>query len=312
MTGPMIVVAEFMDVAAVRHLAASCSVTYLPDHSGDHAGLSGHLPRCRALIVRNQTLVDRELLANAPNLACVGRLGAGLDNIDLEACKERSVTVYSEAGGNARSVAEYVITCALILIRGAYLHTPRVASGDWPRAACIGSEIAGRSLGLIGLGKTASYTAQLAQSLGLEVMAHDPLLEPDAPQWRDVRRLDLDALLASADLVSLHLPLVDDTRHLLNADKLAMMKPGACLINAARGGIVDEMALAECLRSGSLGGAALDVLEQEPATADSLARFRGVDRLLLTPHIAGVTRESNARISRSIADKVLAHLAANP
>jgi (S)-sulfolactate dehydrogenase len=201
-------------------------------------------------------------------------------------------------------VAEYVVATAMLLLRGAYGASAEVAAGKWPRAALTnGREIGGKTLGLVGYGSIGQLTGRLARLLGVRVIAHDAAM----PAGADLPSLALDALLAQADVVSLHVPLLDSTHHLIDARRLTAMKPGAVLINTARGGVVDEAALAEALRSGHLAGAALDVFEAEPLPAGS--PLAGCPNLLLTPHIAGVTAEANERVSALIAAKVLEALA---
>jgi (S)-sulfolactate dehydrogenase len=262
----------------------------------------------RALIVRNRTQVRGALLAAASRLEIVGRLGVGLDNIDVAACEARGIAVRAASGANDLSVAEYVITAALMLLRKAWLATARVAAGEWPRTELMGRELAGKRLGLIGFGAIARVTAQRARDLGMVVAASDPLLPAEHPAWRDVQRLDLDGLLAGSDVVSLHVPLTAATRNLIDAAALARMPRSAILVNAARGGVVDELAVCAALRAGHLGGAALDVFEREPVDAAHGARFTDVPNLILTPHIAGVTDESNVRVSEVVARAVAQHL----
>jgi (S)-sulfolactate dehydrogenase len=265
-----IVITEFMDTRAVERLASAFDVQYdatLVDHPD---ALERHLGDCEALIVRNRTQVNPALLGLAPALRVVGRLGVGLDNIDLAACKARSLNVIPATGANAQAVAEYVIGTAMLLLRGAYLSSAAVAAGEWPRAALSrGRELAGKRLGLVGFGGIGQLTARLAQGLGMQIAAYDPYLSEDSPALAETaaQRLDLDELLARCDVVSLHVPLTDDTRNLISAARLGTMKPGAVLINTARGGIVDEAALARSLRSGHLAGAALDVFADEPLGA---------------------------------------------
>ncbi|RME64237.1 MAG: 3-phosphoglycerate dehydrogenase, partial [Alphaproteobacteria bacterium] len=257
------------------------------------------------LLVRNRTQVRGALLDAAPRLKVVGRLGVGLDNIDMDACKARGIRVCPATGANDVSVAEYVVTAALVLLRGAWGASASVAAGAWPRMALVGREIAGKCLGLVGYGAIARETAQRAAALGMTVVASDPYLAADDARWGGTRRLALADLLKDADVVSLHVPLTGETRHLIDATAIAGMKKGAILINAARGGVVDEEALASALKTGQLGGAALDVFETEPLTAQAGAKFAGLDNILLTPHIAGVTVESNVRVSQVTADNVL-------
>ena len=238
----------------------------------------------------------------------VGRLDVGLDNIDLPACRARGIEVIPATGANNLSVAEYVITNALVLLRSAYQAKHDMLSGQWPRMACAGREVAGKTLGLVGFGAIAQETARLAKGLGMAVCAADPFLSADSPAWAGVAREELSGVLAAADVVSLHVPLTDDTRHMIDASALAAMKPEAVLINAARGGVVDETALVAAMQAGSIAGAALDVFETEPLTREAAAKFKGLPNLILTPHIAGVTEESNVRVSTMIADLVLERL----
>ena len=300
-----IVIAEFMDPPAVASLAASFDVAYDAALVDDTAALVAAVADADALIVRNRTQVNGALLDAAPRLAVVGRLGVGLDNIDVDACAARVVAVIPATGANALAVAEYVVGTALLLLRGAYRATAQVAAGQWPRAQLsAGREIHGKCLGLVGFGGIGQLTARLAQALGMDVVAHDPAFAADAPVFAQyaVEPLALDALLARADVVSLHVPLVDSTRNLIDATRLARMKRDAILINTSRGGIVDEAALARALIGGELGGAALDVFANEPRAAGS--PLAGAPNLLLTPHVAGVTAESNARVSSLIAERV--------
>ncbi|QBY54820.1 hydroxyacid dehydrogenase [Cupriavidus oxalaticus] len=300
-----ICISEFMDDAAVQALRAGFDLRYEPGWVDRRAELLDALPGAQALIVRNRTQVDAALLAGAPSLRVVGRLGVGLDNIDVEACRERGIRVIPAAGANARSVAEYVVTTAALLLRGAYGSSAQVAAGQWPRARLSeGREALGKTLGLVGFGDIGRQAAALAQAFGMQVAAFDPMLAADDPVWArtGVRSVALDTLLAQSDAVSLHVPLVAATRHLLDAQRIAGMKRGAVLINTARGGVVDEAALAQALRDGHLGGAALDVFEHEPLPAGSV--LADVPNLILTPHIGGVTQEANARVSMMIAQQV--------
>lgn len=304
-----IVISEFMDEAAVARLQARFNVVYDPQLVDQPDALRAQVADAQALIVRNRTQVRGELLDAAKALQVVGRLGVGLDNIDVAGCEGRGVRVIPATGANSRAVAEYVIGTAMMLLRGGYQSTAQVVEGKWPRnALSSGRETGGKVLGLIGFGGIGQLTASLARGLGMNVVAFDPAIASDAPVWQatGVQPRSLDALLAEADVVSLHVPLVEGTRNLLNAQRLARMKAGAILVNTARGGIVDEAALAESLRSGHLGAAAIDVFDKEPLPAENA--FHGVPNVVLTPHIAGVTLESNTRVSDLIAEQVEAAL----
>lgn len=303
-----IVISEFMEEAAVDTLRQDFSVLFDPTLVDRPEELLASLGAAKAILVRNRTQVRDDLLAAAPALQCVGRLGVGLDNIDVDACKARDVAVYPATGANDLSVAEYVITTALMLLRGAYLSTASVAAGEWPRQALIGREISGKTMGLVGFGSIAREVARRAAALGMSVVASDPFVAADDPAWKHVGRVSLDELLSISDVVSLHIPLTNQTRHIIETEAFARMKKGAVLMNAARGGTVDELALQAALKTGKISGAALDVFEEEPLTEERGAMFAGLSNVILTPHIAGVTDESNVRVSRLTADTVAKHL----
>src|SRR3984893_2146527 len=304
-----VVISEFMEPAAVAWLAARFDTACDADLGERRDQLKRLIADADALIVRNKTQVDVELLAAAPQLKVVGRLGVGLDNIDVLTCKSRGIEIIPATGANALAVAEYVIAAALILVRGAYSSTSAVAAGKWPRPALAnGRELAGKTLGVVGFGQVGQLTGRLAQALGVKVIGFDAMIPVEHPVWSAERTAarKFDEVLHEADVISIHVPLTPATRGLIDAGRLALMKSDAVLINTSRGEIVVEAALAAALRAGKLGGAALDVFEHEPLVAGS--PLAGCPHLLLTPHIAGVTRESNVRVSAMIAEKVAAAL----
>jgi (S)-sulfolactate dehydrogenase len=301
-----IVICEFIDERALPPLRAQHDVLYDAKLVDDAPRLAAEAARADALVVRNRTQVRGELLEALKRCKVIGRLGVGLDNIDVPACEARGMQVIPATGANALSVAEYVISATMLLLRGAYQSTAVMVDGKWPRNALSnGRETAGKTLGLVGYGSIGQLTAKLAQALGMSVVAFDAMMEPDHPAYAagGVHAVGLDELIARADVVSLHVPLVASTRNLFDAGRIAAMKRGAVLINTARGGIIDEVALAAALKSGQLGGAAIDVFAAEPLPAS--AHFAGCPNLLLTPHIAGVSAESNERVSFMIVEKVL-------
>ena len=305
-----ILIAEFIDERALPRLRAAHDVRYDPTLVDDAPRLMLEAARADAIVVRNRTQVRGALLDALAQARVVGRLGVGLDNIDVAACERRGLKVIAATGANARSVAEYVLGTAMLLLRGAYASTPSVAAGEWPRTALSsGRELGGKTLGLVGFGAIGQLTGRLARAFGMDLVAFDAMMDAQHPAFGEVgaRRLGLAELLAAADVVSLHVPLVDGTRGLFGAERISAMKPGAVLINTSRGGIVDEAALAAALRAGHLGGAAIDVFEREPLPASP--HFEGCPNLLLTPHVAGVTAEANERVSVLIADKLLEALA---
>ncbi len=304
-----IVITEFMDQTAVADLLDDHDVVYDPELADDRPGLFQHISDAEGLIVRNRTQVDAILLDRSPKLVAVGRLGVGLDNIDVAACTNRGISVHPATGANADAVAEYVIAAVLTLIRGAFLASDRVVRGEWPRNELSGMEVRGRTMGLVGLGDIARRVAALSQALGMEVIASDPFVPDDDHVWSSVQRVNLEDLLSASDAVSLHIPLTDATRGLIGSAELEAMRDTAVLVNTARGGIVDEKALTDALRKGSIRGAAIDVFGSEPLTPTLAAHFDRVPNLILTPHIAGVTEESNRRVSAMVATRLRTALA---
>lgn len=303
-----IVICEFMDEAIARQVLKAFDLLYDPSLVDNRAALFESLSDARAIIVRNRTQVDAELLENAPKLEAVGRLGVGLDNIDLELCKAGNVAVYPATGANDLAVAEYVISAALLLLRGTWQASPDVIGGNWPRGTNIGREASGKRFGLIGFGSIARQVARRAVALGMQVSAYDPYLPADDSAWSDVDTVSLQELAETSDVVSVHVPLTKETRNIIGADFIGRMKSDAILINTARGGVVDEQSLAAALLSGQLSGAALDVFESEPVDAEGGKTFAGIPNLMLTPHIAGITEESNVRVSQLTAENVARHL----
>jgi (S)-sulfolactate dehydrogenase len=308
-----IVISEFMDEEAVRAVLGGQDVLYDATLVDRRADLAAALQKARALIVRNRTKVDAGLLAQAPQLEAVGRLGVGLDNIDLAACKARGIAVYPATGANDVAVVEWVVAAMLVLLRGAFAATDSVIAGEWPRTKLMGREARDKQLGLVGFGSIGRKVGAVAAALGMSVSAFDPNIEANdkvwSQPWGAVTPCDLKTLLRDSDVVSLHVPLTEATRNMIDATTIAGMKPGVILINAARGGVLDEAAVAKALCAGQLGGAALDVFAEEPVTAARGQVFAGCPNLLLTPHIAGVTVEANTRVSRMVAEKIRDHLA---
>ena len=304
----MILITEFMDEDAVNLLKKKYDVYYDISLAEDSNSLVKLINKMKALIVRNKTLVTRELIENAPNLTCVGRLGVGLDNIDLNACEEQNITVYPALGANSHSVAEYVICASMMLLRKAYFKKNEMIAGNWPRQESSGSEVYGKTLGLIGFGDIAQKTRDLALGLGIKTVAYDPYLDKDSNLWKETKNLLLDNLLLISDIISLHIPLSKETKNLIDEKKLRLIKNSSVIINTSRGGIIDENSLAKLLKENKIGGAALDVFNKEPINKENAKKFEGLDNLILTPHIGGVTKESNERVSKMIAKKIDIHL----
>ena len=302
---PDILITEMMDQRAVDELGKDFTVVYDKYLVDNRESLKALLPGCRALIVRDRAQVNAELLDAGKDLVIVGRLGVGLDNIDMSLCKERGIAVAPATGANNISVAEYVMGGILLFARlSAYQGTLKVIAGDWPRETQIGGEIAGKTLGLVGFGSIARDVAARAHAFSLAVLGYDPFIPADAPVWREYHAssVSLETLLADSDFVSLHIPLTPQTHNLLNASMLRLMRKDALLINTARGGVVDEAELAAALKKGHVGGALLDVFEKEPFTPDN--PLAHAPNCILTAHIAGITHESNRRTSSVTAHNV--------
>jgi phosphoglycerate dehydrogenase-like enzyme len=251
---------------------------------------------CAGLIVGVDPVTG--LVLEAGPLRVVVKYGSGMDNIDVPAAEELGVRVSSTPGANARSVAELAIGLLLSLARNVVVHDRSVRDGSWGRST--GIELAGKRLGVIGYGAIGREVARIAQGLDMEVVAHDPLIDQ-----ADVPLVPLDELYATCDAVSLHVPLTAETRGMGGADELAAMRPTAFLLNTARGGLVDEEALAESLRTGRLGGAALDGFSEEPLGDSPL---RGLDNVVLSPHAGAATLDAVRRMATRAVDQLLRDL----
>src|SRR5699024_56479 len=263
------------------------------------------LPDYDALIVRNETRVDSEFLDAAKKARVIGRLGVGLDNIDLEAAKERNMPVISAKNANATSVAAYVMAAMLDASRPLSDADADVRKGNWDRKFFTGYELNKRTLGLVGMGEIANRVARRAKAFGMNVIGYDPFVAPFDHILAEtgVRPAEtLDELLSESDFVSVHVPLTKSTKHMINKDKLSKMKRHAYVINSARGGIVHEQDLVDAVQLEKIAGAYLDVLEKEPVEQDSA--LAQVESIRLSPHIAGLTDEAQSRTAMLIAQDV--------
>ncbi|MEK7245128.1 MAG: NAD(P)-dependent oxidoreductase [Pseudomonadota bacterium] len=302
---PDVVITEFMDQAGVDLLAGAFDTLYDPDLANKPGALAALLADCRGLVVRNRTRIGPALLAAAPRLKVVGRLGVGLDNIDLHACAALGVPVLPATGANEVSVAEFVLGAILVMLRnGTYHASADVLAGLWPRTRMLGREAQGLTLGLLGFGAIARQVARRAAAFGIRLLAADPFVPADDSSWAQlaVERAEFPGFLSRLDILSVHVPLTPQTRGMIDKAALALLPKGAYLVNTARGEVVDEAALAAALHSGQLAGATIDVFAQEPFPAQSL--YVGVPNLVLSPHVSGVTRDSNLRISLLVAENV--------
>ncbi len=302
-----VLVAELLAEEGVALLGDSVEVVDGSDLSRE--ALLFTIADCDALIVRSGTRVDRELIGAAPKLRLIGRAGAGVDNIDLDAASERGVIVLNAAGGNTVSAAELTIALLLALSRHLASANASLRAGEWNRAAFVGTELRGKTAGIIGLGLVGAAVARRLQAMDMRTIAYDPFLSEERAQSVGVELVSLDTLLSESDVVSLHSSAVPGAPPLLGPTQFASLKHGALLVNTARGRLVDEVALAGALRAGQVGGAALDVFAVEPAHENPLIQHPHV---LATPHLGASTQEAQERVAVDIASETLRVLRGEP
>lgn len=268
--------------------------------AGELAGLIGEYD---GLVVRSATLVTADILAKPGRLKVVGRAGAGVDTIDVEAATRAKVLVMNTPGQNANGVAELVFGLMLSLVRHIVTACTTLKAGRWEKKNLGGTEILGKTLGIIGFGAIGRRMGIIAQGFGMTVLAYDPLLTANQIRAGGAKPVSFEELLAGADFVTLHVPKTPETTGLINADTISRMKPGAYLINCARGGLVDEKALAEALQGGRLAGAAMDVFETEPPAADH--PLLALDNFIGTPHLGASTEESQVNVAVAVARQMI-------
>ncbi len=302
-----ILVAEQIGEPGLERLAQKAQVDIRLNLSS--SDLRAVIPSYHALIVRSSTRVDETLLQQGKNLLVVGRAGVGVDNVDVDAATRRGITVVNAPTTNIVAAAEHTVALMFALARQVPLADRSVRAKHWQREHFVGVELVGKQLGLLGLGRVGSEVARRAVGLGMQVVAFDPYVSSERAQQLKVKLVSFGDLLASSDFISLHAPLTRETKSLLGPDEFATMKPGARLVNAARGALVDEAALLDALDSGQLAGAALDVFSHEPPDNPRLLDH---PRVVLTPHIGGSTEESQQRVAVEIAEQVLAVLQGHP
>lgn len=261
------------------------------------------IPDYHALIVRSGTRVNADVIAAARSLRVIARAGVGLDNIDVRAATERGILVVNAPTGNVGAAAEHAVALLLALVRQIPQAYDSMRRGEWDRKSFMGIELRDKILGTIGLGRVASQVVRRAVGLGMKIIAYDPYVASEVASNLGVELVSLEHLLSESDFISVHLPLNDSTRHMLNAERLRLCKPGTRIINTARGGIIDEDALLLALEEGRLAGAALDVFATEPLPSDS--PLRSHPRLILTPHIGGSTSEAQYQVAMDAASQVI-------
>ena len=308
---PDILISENIRGAAVEALRKRFDVSLQPELWKSAGLLAEQVRNCRALMVRNQTPVTAKLLAEAPELLVVGRAGVGLDNIDVKAAEQAGVVIASTPDQNAISAAELTMGMILSLARMIPAADRDTKEGNWNRQNFVGMELFDKTLGIVGAGKIGYLTARRAMAFGMKILAYDPYLSPDNILLSDLRAelVNLDELLSRADVVTCHLPATRETNGLMNSARFSRMKHGALFVNTSRGAVVVEEDLLAALKSGALGGAALDVRVTEPPAVNEL---EGLPNVILTPHIAAFTREAQERVTRAVCEDVARVLDGKP
>ena len=276
-------------------------VTYEPEITPEQ--IAEKIGTFEVVVVRSRTKMTREIVEKADKCQIIARVGVGLDNIDQEAAKEKNIKVINAVEGAITAVAELVIGLMLSMAREIPRADREIRNGNWIKKELMGTELKGKYLGIVGLGNIGKRLGRLARALNMNIIGYD-VTEIDNEFSKEVglMKADLDTLLSSADYVSFHVPLLDSTRHMINAEKLKMMKNTARIINTARGGVIDEEALYNSLKDGSLAGAALDVFEVEPATGNKLITL---PNFIATPHMGAQTKEAQLLAANIIAEKII-------
>ena len=295
-----ILITEDLDAPAIQKLAEKWSVARDANLWKNPAALTEKIRAARTIMVRNQTQLAAEILAKANNLIGIGRMGVGLDNIDVEAATKCGIVVIAPLSANAVSVAELTLGLILALARKIPLADRSTRAGGWDRKTCTGLELEGKTLTLCGLGRIGRQVAVRARAFGLRVVVFDPFLKADSPALAGLDATLCGKLvdaLTGADFISVHSPLTPGTKHIFNSQAFGAMQRGAFFINTSRGGIMDEAALLAALQSGHLGGAALDVRETEPPARSA---FEAMDNVILTPHVGAFTVEAQTRTFEAV------------
>src|ERR1700680_3336575 len=298
-----IVVAEKISASAVDLLREPRWIVVTPDQMD--GGLAAQLESADALIVRSAVQVNAELLAKARKLRVIGRAGVGVDNIDLEPATRQGIAVMNTPGANAVAVAEHTLAMMLALARHLCRANELMHAGKWEKKSLQGTELRGKTLGIVGLGKIGMEVAKRARAFGMEIVAHDPFVSTAVAKEQGIRMAKLEEVYAAADYLSLHVGLTPQTAGMINADSIKKMKPGVRLVNCARGELIDEAALAQGLKQGRVGGAALDVFTEEPLKNSPLT---SIENVILPPHIAGSTFEAQEAVGYQIAHQVKEYL----
>lgn len=301
---PVVLIADKLAQSTVEALGGSVEVRWVDGPNREE--LLAAVPEAQALLVRSATTVDREVLEAAPNLKIVGRAGVGLDNVDVDAATQQGVMVVNAPTSNIHSACEHAIALLLSTARQIPAADKTLREGEWKRSSFKGVEIYGKTVGIVGFGHIGQLFAQRLAAFETEIIAYDPYANPSRAAQLGVELVELEELVSRADFVTIHLPKTKETQGMFNAELLAKAKEGQIIINAARGGLVDEQALADAIVNGPIRGAGVDVYSSEPCTDSPLF---ALDEVVVTPHLGASTSEAQDRAGTDVADSVLKALA---
>jgi len=299
-----ILITEFINQNSLDKLNKKFDLKYDEELYKNKLELENIIHNYAGLIVRNKTLVNIDVLKNAKELKFIGRLGVGLDNIDTEYCKNKNIHVQPATGMNADSVAEYVVSSSMSLIKKIPIFHSGTINGDWPRTIIKSKEINQKFLGLIGFGTIGKKVAEYCLKNGLKILAYDPYVKEINNKEIDAKLSSLKEIYEKSDVISIHLPLTDETKNLINKSSFSQMKNKPIIINTSRGGIINESDLINAYHENIISGFALDVFENEPIESEFYNKIKPGMNCILTPHISGVTTESNIRVSDFIVKKI--------
>ena len=298
-----ILITEFIDSHSLQNINKEFEVIYKKDAWQNKDFLEKEIQKFDGIIVRNKTILDKDILTNASNLKFIGRLGVGLDNIDTEYCKRNNIIVQPATGMNSDSVAEYVVNSSLTLLKKTQIINEQTLQGKWPRTSIVTKELKGKTLGLIGFGDISKKVLKLINVFDVACIAYDPFINSKQMEVDNIKKVSFDEILNLADIISIHVPLNNETKYLFDRQAFIKMKKQPIIINSSRGGIINEKDLIDAYRNKYISGFALDVFENEPINETFYKNISNDMNCILTPHIAGVTVESNVRVSNFIIDK---------
>ena len=299
-----ILITEFINQDSLDNLKKKFDVKYEEKLCENKLELEKIIKEYDGLIVRNKTQVNSDILKNASKLKFIGRLGVGLDNIDTEYCKNKDIHVQPATGMNADSVAEYVVSSSMSLIKKIPMFHSGTIKGEWPRTTIKSTEINQKNLGIIGFGTIGKKVAEYSSKNGLKILAYDPYIKEINDKEIDAKLSGLNEIYEKSDIISIHLPLTDETKNMINKSSFSQMKNNPIIINTSRGGIINESDLINAYHENIISGFALDVFENEPIESEFYNKIKPGMNCILTPHISGVTTESNIRVSNFIVKKI--------